>query len=85
MKYVTVKRISEITSLKEKTLYDWAVKGKIPCRKVGKLVRFVEEEVVAWMESKKVVPEEKLVDNIIRSIYSRPIGRPSRLGKKVRS
>ena len=83
MKYVTVKRISEITGIKEKTLYDWAGKGRIPSRKVEKLVRFNEEEIIRWMESRAPAKEKKQVDKILRSIYSQSQGRPSRLGKKV--
>ena len=83
MKYVTVKRISEVTGIKEKTLYDWANKGKIPSRKIEKLIRFDEEEIMAWIESKKVASEEKKIDKLMRSIYSKTKGRPSRLGKKV--
>jgi excisionase family DNA binding protein len=85
MRYVSVNRVSEITGIKPKTVYDKALKGEIPRRKLGKLVRFVEEEVIAWMESAKDVPKEKQVDKVIRAIYSKRKGRPSRLGKKVRS
>ncbi|MHB8174258.1 MAG: helix-turn-helix domain-containing protein [Nitrospirota bacterium] len=86
MKYVSVQRISEITGVKTKTLYEWAKRGKIPSRKVEKLVRFDEEEIILWMQCKVAAPAppmEKQVDKILRSIYSQRQGRPSRLGKKV--
>jgi len=85
MKYIGVERVSEITGIKPKTVYDKSLKGEIPRRKLGKLVRFVEEEVIAWMESAKDTPKEKQVDKILGEIYSKQQGRPSRLGKKVRS
>jgi excisionase family DNA binding protein len=85
MKYVSVKRISEITGVKPKTLYEWAKRGKIPSRKVEKLIRFNEEEIILWMDSKAAAPpKEKQVDKILRSIYSQHQGRPSRLGKEVK-
>lgn len=83
MKYVTVERISELMGVKTKTLYDWAKKGKIPSRKIEKLVRFDEEEIIRWIKSREVVSEEKSIDKILGAIYSKRQGRPSRLGKKV--
>ncbi len=83
MGYVDIKRISNLLSVKEKTIYKWVEAGSIPFYRIGKLVRFNEEEVNAWMKSKKAVTEEKRVDKITRFIYSQRQGRPSRLGKGV--
>jgi len=81
--FVSVKRISEFLSVKEKTIYKLVETSQIPHYRIGKLVRFIEEEVAAWMKSKKAVLEEKQVDNFVSSLYSKSQGRPSRLGKGV--
>lgn len=53
MAYVGVKRVSEILSIKEKTIYQWAESGLIPCYKINGLLRFKEDEVLAWSEGCK--------------------------------
>ena len=82
MKCINVKRVSEITGITAKTLYEWTKEGKIPYFRIEKLIRFDEEEIIAWMKSKAAATSEKNVDKVLRSIYSQTKGRPSRLGKE---
>ena len=81
--YVSIKTISDFLTVKEKTIYKLVETGQIPHYRIGKLIRFKIEEVSAWMNSKRAVLEEKQVDKLISSLYSKNQGRPSRLGKKV--
>lgn len=81
--YVSVKTISAFLTVKEKTIYKLVETGQIPHYRIGKLIRFKIEEVSAWMNSKKAVLEEKQVDKLLSSLYSKSQGRPSRLGKGV--
>ncbi len=53
MKLITVKELSELTSIKEATIYLWAAKGDIPHYKIGQLVRFNPKEVEDWLEKHK--------------------------------
>lgn len=53
MAYIGIKRVSEILAVKEKTIYQWAESGLIPCHKLNGLLRFKEEEVTAWAEGCK--------------------------------
>ena len=70
MKCINVKKASEITGIKAKTLYEWAKEGKVPNFRIEKLIRFDEEEIIAWIKSKAAVTNEKNVDKIFRSVYS---------------
>lgn len=56
MKLLTVKKVSEITSIKEKTLYDWANRGSIPCLKINGVLRFDQKEIEAWIKNSKYEP-----------------------------
>ncbi len=47
---LTVKEVSEILSIKEKTLYQWAELGQIPHIKLNKLIRFDFEAILNWIK-----------------------------------
>jgi excisionase family DNA binding protein len=57
MKLLTVKELSEILSVKEKTLYQWAELGQIPCVKLNGTLRFDCEDILAWIKSCKKEPD----------------------------
>jgi len=52
-RYVSVKEVSEYTSLSIKTLYDWACQGKIPSIKYGSRVLFDLQDIDQAMASLK--------------------------------
>lgn len=83
MEFINVKRVAQLLDIKDKTIYKWAENGFIPHYRAGKLLRFKEEEVIAWMETKKATSEKKQVDKVLGAIYSKTQGRPRRLRKKV--
>lgn len=91
MEFVSAEKLSEIFGIKEKTFYMWARSRKIPSYKVGRLVRFKEEEVRAWVEGCKVQPvdfpdfvgspgigADKLVEGAIESVLGKGYNRPKR-------
>jgi len=53
MKLVDIRTLSELLSVKPKTIYDWVHRNTIPHIKLGKLVRFDENEIKKWLENKK--------------------------------
>lgn len=53
MKIVTVKELSELIKVKEKTLYQWAELGQIPCIKLHGCLRFDWDDIQAWMKDCK--------------------------------
>ena len=80
MKLITVKELSESTSIKKSTLYLWVSARKIPHYKIGQIIRFKLEEVEEWLEEfrkETAAPEKKAkkhlrittghdADNIVR-------------------
>ena len=52
-RYVSIKEISEYTSLPVKTLYEWASLGRIPSIKLGRRVLFDLNDIDSFMSSLK--------------------------------
>lgn len=52
---LTAKEIALFFKLSEKTIYKWAKENRIPHRNIEGSIRFNEDEVVRWSESKKIV------------------------------
>jgi len=53
-KLIEAKDVAEILNVKLTTVYTWALEGYLPAFKLGKLVRFRRDEVLAWIEDNKV-------------------------------
>ena len=53
IKLLTAKEISEMLSVRERTVYGWAHMDFIPHYKLGKCIRFREEDVVNWLELRR--------------------------------
>lgn len=51
MKLMTIEQLSELISVKKKTIYDWTHRGTIPCVKVGRLLRFDPNEIERWIKN----------------------------------
>ena len=51
MTIVTVKELSSILRVKEKTLYQWAELGSIPCTKLNGCLRFNLDDIQAWVKN----------------------------------
>lgn len=52
-RYLSIKDISEYLGLSKATLYLWVEERKVPCHKIGKVIRFDINEVNKWMEGFK--------------------------------
>ncbi len=50
-KLITIKELSEIIQVKEKTLYQWANLGQIPHVKLHGCLRFRLDHIEKWIES----------------------------------
>lgn len=53
MKLLTIEQLSELISVKKKTIYDWTHRGAIPCVKVGRLLRFDPGEIERWLKGNR--------------------------------
>lgn len=48
---LTVKDLSQELQVNSSTLYAWAKQGKIPCKRLHRLVRFERSEIDTWLAS----------------------------------
>ena len=46
---MTVKEVADYLRVSERTIYDWATKGHIPCGKLGTTWRFKRAEIEQWV------------------------------------
>ena len=67
----TIRELSKILKVKEKTLYQWAELGQIPCLKLNGCLRFNMDDIHKWIASCKKDPD---------SSYN-PLTQASRPGK----
>lgn len=66
--WLTVRQLSEYLNIKPKTIYSLVSRRTIPHYKIGKLVKFKQDEVDNWMNTKRVIPVD--IDKVARSIYT---------------
>jgi excisionase family DNA binding protein len=50
---LTVRDVAGWLSIHEKTIYEWAEKGKLPCIRVGNRLRFDASDVSRWLQARK--------------------------------
>ncbi len=81
--WITVREAAIFLGIKEKTIYHLVNQGSIPHYRIGKMVRFSEDELENWMKSKKAPSVQTVVDKIVRSAYTTPQGRPDHLKREV--
>lgn len=55
---LTLEEVATYLRVSERTVYDWANKGEIPCGKLGTTWRFKRSEVEKWVDSKLTQPKK---------------------------
>jgi len=58
-KLLTIDELAKVLSVKKSTIYQWVHMGLIPHIKVGRLLRFREEDIQKWLISKQVEPSPR--------------------------
>lgn len=53
-KLLNVAEAAELLGVSVNTVYGWTCQRKIPYRKVGRLLKFYEHELLDWIEERKV-------------------------------
>ena len=48
---ITVKEVSRWLNIKPSTIYLWAAQGKIPCRRIHRVIRFEHAAIERWLSS----------------------------------
>jgi len=51
-KFVDIKELAEILSVKTSTIYSWVHEDSIPYYKINRLVRFNLSEIMEWLNKK---------------------------------
>lgn len=49
---MTVQEVAELLRVSERTVYDWATTGQVPCGKFGTSWRFKRSDVKEWIDSR---------------------------------
>lgn len=68
---LTVEEVAKLLKVSERTVYDWAQKGTIPCGKLGSAWRFRRGEIEKWVDSKlskpkSVSPEVMQIKSVLK-------------------
>lgn len=58
-KLLTIDELAKVLSVKKSTIYQWVHLGLIPHIKVGRLLRFKEENIEKWLASRQVEPSAR--------------------------
>lgn len=58
---LTVKEVADFLRVSERTVYDWATSGMIPCGKLGTTWRFKRSEVEKWVNEQLSTSSKKNV------------------------
>jgi len=56
---LTVQEVAQFLRVSERTVYDWATAGTIPCGKLGTTWRFKRSEVEKWVNQHLSAPSKK--------------------------
>jgi len=51
---LTIDEVSKMLRVSERTVYDWAQKGEIPCGKLGTAWRFRKTDILQWIDNRLV-------------------------------
>lgn len=49
---LTIEEVAKYLRVSERTVYDWAQKGEIPCGKIGTVWRFKKAEIEKWVNER---------------------------------
>lgn len=59
---MTIEEVAEYLRVSERTVYDWASKGEIPCGKIGTAWRFKSSDIEAWVNKRLNTDSHKKSD-----------------------
>lgn len=57
---LTLEEVADYLRVSERTVYEWANKGEIPCGKLGTTWRFKRSEVEKWVDTKLTRPAKPI-------------------------
>lgn len=74
---LTIDEVADYLRVSERTVYDWANKGQIPCGKLGTSWRFKREELERWVNER--LSARKLTSEATRSVILGDLLTPERV------
>ena len=57
-KLLNVQDVANLLGIKKITVYIWAEQHKLPCFKVGRLLKFLPSKLEAWLQKQEVLKKE---------------------------
>jgi len=82
MKLLTIKELSQILTVKEKTLYYLVHKNAIPHYRVNRLIRFNAADIKRWLDARKSKTISRPIAKKSPSPYTSGKGKPGHLKVK---
>lgn len=70
-KLLSASEVSEILGVSILTIYDWTSRKTIPYIKVGKLVKFSETDLDAWLSARSVKPRTGMKPRKARKVLAK--------------
>lgn len=70
---LTLEEVAQYLRVSERTVYDWAQKGDIPCGKLGTSWRFKRSEIERWVDSRIAPPNDTAVSGVIPPVAKLPV------------
>lgn len=62
---MTVQEVADLLRVSERTVYDWATNGQIPCGKLGTAWRFKRSEIEKWIDQNLATKKSSRASSII--------------------
>lgn len=70
---MTIEEVAQYLRVSDRTVYEWAQKGKIPAGKLGSIWRFKSSDVLAWVDKQLVSENSKganFVPLMLQNVFS---------------
>ncbi len=68
---MTIEEVADYLRVSERTIYDWANKGEIPCGKLGTSWRFKGSEIEAWVDKRLAASNHQKGDFVPLSLNNK--------------
>jgi nitrogen PTS system EIIA component len=62
---MTIEEVAAFLRVSERTVYDWAQKGEIPCGKLGTSWRFKRSEIERWIDDKLGSKDRRVAEQTV--------------------
>ena len=84
-KFFTIDELSDYLNIKKSTLYSMVESGKLPHYRIGRLIRFKQDDVDVWLEGhkRKSINEDGKARGALKAINRRKVDIDSIVKKSV--